>query len=766
MSRLKVIGGRQEEVTGKKERRAGGKLTVKCRVSLSIAAGRDAEGQVVTIDVNDNDVVDLELEGGFKLWIRGDNLRKEFGRQAQRGAQSDEWVLNPELMVGSQARGIGTWILKGLEIWDIDVSGTVAKKMALHVESKLYKGPGLYAVDLGEKFNLRDLPPSPPAADKPLLIFLHGTASNTEGSFRHLWENRKAKGLLKRRYDGTAFAFEHRTLTESPIRNVIDLAKALPDNATVHLVSHSRGGLVGELLCLGQRCDGRAPIESREIELLVRAAKKKGNSDAEKLEKELKELNDTLKSLKSRHIKVERFVRVACPSRGSTLASERLDRWLSVVVNLIGQIPALKASALYDAVSDFLLAVVKEHTDPKTMPGLAAMMPDSPIISLLNLPDVKVDADLSVISGDSEGENIWGKLKLLIPDLFFGGDNDLVVNTGSMYGGAYRKPGARFFLDQGEGVNHFKYFTNEKTVKMIVEGLTRPDGSQAGFSPIEKAHQESPLRAARGPSGPQPVVFIIPGIMGTHLAADGNRVWLNLLSIAFGGLEKISVKSPNIEPQNLMHSTYGDIVDYLSYTHKVVTFPYDWRLSVQKAAKDLADEVSAELDSAEKSNQPVRLLAHSMGGLVARAMIANHPDVWQRICRHAGGRLVLLGTPNSGSHEIVRLLVGQAETLHYLSLLDITNSEKELLEIISQYPGVLEMLPVDSGNDFFSAACWNGLKTSDECGDWVLPEQNRLRDAAKCRKMLAASAVDTERVLYVAGCAPATPCGLQVIEGR
>ena len=761
MPRLKVIGGRAEVVTGKEERRADGNLAVKCKRALRIATGRDAVGQAVTIDVKDNDVVALELEGGFKLWIRGDDFKKEFGSPAKRGDVSDEWELGPELKVGSQVRGIGTWILKGLELFDVDVPGKVAEEMARYIESKLDRNPGLYAVNLGGEYSLSDLPLSLPT-DQPLLILLHGTASSTSGSFGQLWQNTKVQELLKRRYGSTAFAFEHRTLTESPIKNAVDLAMALPGNATVHLVSHSQGGLIGELLCRGWRTDGRDPFEAREIDLLTRAAKRKASHNAEELAKAFEELNDILKR---KRIKVERFVRVACPSRGTTLASERLDRWLSVVLNLLDQIPAIKGNLLYEALSDFLLAVVKEHTDPRDLPGLEAMMPDSPIIRMLNLPGVNVDADLSVISGDSEGEGIWGKLKLLIPDLFFGGNNDLVVNTGSMYGGAGRKPGARFFLDQGPQVNHFKYFANEKTAEMVTQGLTRSDGSQAGFSPLEEARQEVPARAARGLAGPQPVVFLIPGIMGSHLAAGGDRVWLNLARLAFGGFNHLAVDAADIEPQKLVHRAYGDLVDYLSHTHKVVTFPYDWRLSVREAARQLADVVNTELDSAEKADQPIRILAHSMGGLVARAMIANHPEVWQRICRHAGGRLVMLGTPNSGSHEIVRLLVGQAETIRYLSLLDITTSEKELLEIISQYPGVLEMLPEEPGNEFFSAAFWNGLKAVDKNGDWVLPEQNRLQEAAKCRHTIAASVVDTERILYIAGCAPATPCGLRIIEG-
>ncbi len=764
MSKLRIVGGQETGLAGEVKRRAEGNLIVKRRVSLQITAARDAQGQAVTVQVNEDDVVALQLEGGFKLWIRGDDFRKEFSGKTRRGAESGEWELSSELPLDGQARGIGTWILKVLEIFDVDLTGEVATKMAQHVESKLDEKPGLYAVNLGGGYGLNK-PPAHLPADQPLLVFLHGTASSTSGSFGQLWsqDNSRVQELLKNRYGTNAFAFEHRTLTESPIQNTIELAGRLPENATVHLVSHSRGGLIGELLCRWPRAEGRDPFERSEIDLLLRGTKGKALKNAEALAKSFEELNDILKKKK---IRVERFVRVACPSRGTTLASERLDRWLSVVMSLIEKIPALNKNPVYGALSDFLLAVVKERTDPKTMPGLEAMMPGSPIIGMLNLPGVKVDADLSVIAGDSEGAGIWSKLKHLMPDLFFGGDNDLVVNTGSMYGGSERTSGARFFLDQGGQVNHFSYFANERTVGMLTAGLTRPDGSQSGFTPIEKAHQEVPVRSARGSSGPRPVVFIVPGIMGSHLALRGDRIWLNPDRLAFGGFGKLSIEAADIEPQKLMHRTYSALVDYLHDTHTVITFPYDWRLSIQNAARELAESVGRELNTAEKSNQPVRILAHSMGGLVARAMIAKYPEVWQRICRHPGGRLVMLGTPNSGSYEIVRLIVGQAETLHSLSLLDITNSTRELLEIISNYPGILEMLPEDSSRDFFSEAFWNGLKADDVRRDsWVLPETKRLAQAGKCRKDIAGSLSDTERILYVAGCAPATPCGYRIADG-
>ena len=71
------------------------------------------------------------------------------------------------------------------------------------------------------------------------------------------------------RYGGEMYAFEHRTLTESPIENALALAEALPDGARLHLVSHSRGGLVGELLCRAAFAVKREPFTSAELELFV-----------------------------------------------------------------------------------------------------------------------------------------------------------------------------------------------------------------------------------------------------------------------------------------------------------------------------------------------------------------------------------------------------------------------------------------------------------------------------------------------------------------
>ena len=59
-------------------------------------------------------------------------------------------------------------------------------------------------------------------------------------------------------------------------------------------------------------------------------------------------------------------------------------------------------------------------------------------------------------------------------------------------------------------------------------------------------------------------------------------------------------------------------------------------MPIEDEAQRLADAVEAALDAREKtSDQPVRMIAHSMGGLVARTMQLERPDTWTRMMAHA-----------------------------------------------------------------------------------------------------------------------------------
>src|SRR5690606_33787491 len=113
--------------------------------------------------------------------------------------------------------------------------------------------------------------------------------------------------------------------------------------------------------------------------------------------------------------------------------------------------------------------------------------------------------------------------------------------------------------------------------------------------------------------------------------------------------KRLRMGQPDVEPVDLIGDFYGPMVEFLARSHRVEIFPYDWRQSVTVAAARLAESLAQWLPEMEASGQPVHLVAHSMGGLVVRAMIADGgagTAVWQRITALPNSRFVMLGTPN------------------------------------------------------------------------------------------------------------------------
>ena len=73
---------------------------------------------------------------------------------------------------------------------------------------------------------------------------------------------------------------------------------------------------------------------------------------------------------------------------------------------------------------------------------------------------------------------------------------------------------------------------------------------------------------------------------------------------------------------------YDDLATFFFDDHDVIPFAFDWRRPMEDEAKRLADAVDAALDARKTSKQPVRIIAHSMGGLVARTMqLVSRSDV-------------------------------------------------------------------------------------------------------------------------------------------
>lgn len=756
--------------------------------AIRVDPGQARDGATADAKVGQGDVVRVELENGFVLWSRVDDLMWEHGRPS--GARSGAPVLELDRFVprrGAAARGergLFGFGVKFLEFFGVNLKKQAAADLGDWFEMKrLGDAPGLYRCALEDAFTL-----APVAADGAIetkdgriLVFLHGTASSTIGSFGKLVKSRAARAALQSQYGDAVYALQHRSMTESPIQNALALLELLekaPDGTEIHLVSHSRGGLVGEVLCLGQ-CENFEKIFSAER---LKSLFKGDGTIAEQLglapydmdglakhnaayDADRERLLKFVELFRRRQFRIGRFVRVACPARGTTLASGRLDRWLSVLNFLIGKAGGDFAGDC----TEFMAAIAKQRTDPRTLPGLEAMMPGSALTQLLNHPELVTAADLSIIAGDAEANGVWGQIKMIVTDWFFGADHDLVVNTGSMYGGIKRsKGGARFLMDRGAEVTHFEYFVNARSIGWLIDGLARKEGQQGGFEPIEKAAAEPVAREAMARSqakeGPRPFAIILPGVMGSALKVGGANVWLDYLTIATGGLDRLRMESEGVASSTLLDDFYGPLINFLAETHRVEALAYDWRLSIEESAKRLRERLQILLPEAKRVQQPIHIVAHSMGGLVVRAMLADPTGnkVLHDCLALKDSRFLMLGTPNRGSHEAVRWLTGLNPTLAKLKLLDFTRDANGIIDIVRGFPGLLELLPSED-DGFFDAQLWARLKQSVSAG-WPLAEVEPLRNAWATLQRVAATQLPKQGVVYVAGCQDMTVSSYEVVD--
>jgi pimeloyl-ACP methyl ester carboxylesterase len=690
-----------------------------------------------------------------------------------------------------------------------------AKALMWAIESQLVGKPGLYQWNGGELAasdrSDKDDPKLVSAAKEgPLLIFIHGTGSHTLGAFKDLRATAVAVDWepLAGRFGERVFGLEHRTFSESPIDNALALAEAIPAGARLSLVTHSRGGLVGDLLCLGALDDAlinayrrEAPVNEKETDWQKRVREKVAAEEQRKL-RELRRLLDT------KRFQIERYVRVAAPARGTALLSDNLDvflsGFLSLTSSLVGALTGPAGSAVMSAFKRIVLEIADKRVDARLVPGIEAMLTDSPLGVLLAQAPRRQGVAMAVITGDIEGGGILKRLGVMFTDwMFFDrADNDLVVDTASMYAGLARTSETRYLYDQGAFVNHFSYFDNRITRTALRDWLTvATPADLPAFDLLEEGREPTSIEArekargratTRGTVAPdsRPVVILLPGIMGSHLerrgaaqkAGDGDRVWFDVPDLIAGGLGEIRFGGPSVREESLFEMFYGRLRDHLEASHAVIPFPYDWRQPIQDTGDKLAEVVRNALD--KNPNQPVRLLAHSMGGLVARAMIAKHADVWKDLTARAGGRFIMLATPNNGSHLMVETLLGKSDTVRHLARLDLRHRMQGVLNIIAGFPGALQLLPrpgfQDSGGEhqednYFSATLWPRYRATNRdrwFGNGLVgaPAQEVLDQAAALWKDnvlgKANTVPDPDHVAYVFGLAENTPCGIRVEGGR
>ena len=758
-------------------------VAVRDDCSVELAPER-ADVEPINLAAREDDVVELTLEDNLKLFTSMQRLQEEIIPQdAQRGSAAGELLIPRRLTFTSQrSRGQDGLTVESIELLDIKgklvdhVTGKAAaftaRKLAESMENKLVGNGSVVSIsEAGDKskddpdFNAFN--PDEIDINQPVLLFLHGTASSTAGSFSELWtrSNDDTWTNIKKQYGDNILALQHRTLTESPIDNAVTLLEALPEKVTLHLVSHSRGGLIGELLCRGQLSNFREPFSKEDIELFetdgpsgLTALLKEVQKDYRHHRKQLQRLNTLLIE---KQPQVQRFVRVACPARGTTLASGKLDIYLSGILNVIGLIPFLKTSPIYSFLKTFTLAVAKERTSPRQLPGLEAMMPGSPLIAMLNTVPTGSGAPLCVIEGDIVPSGILKKIALFFLDQFYASDHDLVVNTPSMDGGARRTSPVPVLFDQGKEVNHFQYFSNKRTREGMLKALTDSTMPPAGFQLRSQKPKVVARSVPRGrASGEVPTVIILPGLTGSHLAVDNNRIWVDPFDLVRGKFTRLKYDADDVTAQEVIAGPYGDLADYLSGSHEVIPVPYDWRRPLSESGQKLAGVVDERL---RNSDQPLRIIAHSMGGLVFRSMVAQKADVWEKMKARSGSRVLMLGTPNRGSWSIPRIFAGQDRLVKILAAADLRHDHNELLDVLREFQGVLELLPLDQVNQIPDDSMWKSFGRALG-SQWKRPGMTVLKRAQVNWTSLQGKGLEPTHVFYIAGHADETPVEVNIDE--
>ena len=160
---------------------------------------------------------------------------------------------------------------------------------------------------------------------------------------------------------------------------------------------------------------------------------------------------------------------------------------------------------------------------------------------------------------------------------------------------------------------------------------------------LAKARQKRPR-----PRGQR--VYILHGIMGSQLGRAGRGrdvLWVDPEAIAAGRLTELALPRGNrLRPLGVQTFMYLKLKLALECAGFDVRFhAYDWRQDILTLGRELSRRLRAD------STGPVAVVAHSMGGLVARAAMAR--DRKRQIAR-----LIMLGTPNFGSFAAVLALRG------------------------------------------------------------------------------------------------------------
>ncbi|KMO44383.1 hypothetical protein VQ03_03755 [Methylobacterium tarhaniae] len=188
------------------------------------------------------------------------------------------------------------------------------------------------------------------------------------------------------------------------------------------------------------------------------------------------------------------------------------------------------------------------------------------------------------------------------------------------------------------------------------------------------------------------VIIFIPGILGSRLSLGGEEVWpptITEITLGYRRIDKLvdpAVVATAVIDRVCLRAVYEPLLADLATLAgggTLVPFAYDWRLDIRDTATALAQRIQkAVADGATR----VSLVAHSMGGLVARLAVEEPA--------HAGAPwlarvqdLLLLAAPQLGAPLALARALGLEGTL------GLSPEDLRVIGADSRYPALYQLLP-------------------------------------------------------------------------
>ena len=218
-------------------------------------------------------------------------------------------------------------------------------------------------------------------------------------------------------------------------------------------------------------------------------------------------------------------------------------------------------------------------------------------------------------------------------------------------------------------------------------------------------------------------IYVIPGIMGSRLSLGNEEIWppsLSELTVShYSRMAQLCDPATRatglIDQVTHCYVVYGSLLDDLrswgfkdtpngGERGKLIPWPYDWRLDNRQTAQRLSSELTTAVAA---GIDDITLLAHSMGGLIARyALEVTDPALgnvsWRQQCK----RLVTLGTPHRGAPLALVRALGMESTMG-MRAQDIRSFTAD-----PRYPAAYQLLPPTQAFGFWNSAA-EGVDLND-----------------------------------------------------